>query len=532
MPKIFTKPVLTKPKFLAIDTPKFRSIALAILSGVLMSLAAAPLNAWGLAWIALSPLWILIVRYSKHSTSVPVILAFFWGVAYHGISLHWITGLHPLMWLGVPWIASVLIVAFALAFITLWGTVCVCIWARGMVWMSQRDVAPGVRVLVGTALWCALETIRQWTPLDWTSLSFTQSPSNLVILHLGQISGAMAVTAAIVAVNGLIAEAISTEQGEIKARYRFGVLAIALFAGLHLFGFALYSVPIQQRTEDSLRVGIIQGNVPTRIKLFEDGLKRAFDGYSSGYRSLAEQNVNVVVTPEGALPILWQGLNKTDNAVYRSVLEKRIPAFLGTFVPHNNGYTQSLLAIASNGDEVGRYNKIKLVPLGEYMPFSEILGGLIGRLSPIRSYLLPGDLNQQFETPFGRAAVGICYDSAFGKVFRDQVTRGAQFLITASNLDPYSTVLMEQHQAHDVMRAIENNRWTVRVTNTGYSGIVDPHGRIQWRSQPNQFETYAGQIYRSSTQTLYVQWGDWLTPMLVVISAGALYRHWRSLKET
>jgi apolipoprotein N-acyltransferase len=510
MLKILNKPVLTKPTFLA--------IALAFLSGVSMSLAAAPTNFWWLAWVSLVPLWVLVLR----SPIKPWILGLAWGLAYHGIALHWITGLHPLMWLGVPWLASVSIVAFIWIFITLWGTVSVCVWAWAMARLERLKVTSIVRVLIGTTLWCALESIRQWTPLDWTSLSFTQSPGNLAILHLGQISGATTVTAAIVAVNGLLAEAWLAKH-ENKQRFRFSGFAVLSFLILHLLGFGLYSLPLEQQT--SLKVGIIQGNVPTRIKLFAEGLRQAFNAYSIGYRSLVTENVDFVVTPEGALPILWQGTERMGNPVYKAILEKQVPAFLGTFVPQGNGYTQSLLAIDKNGETIGRYNKIKLVPLGEYVPFAEILDGLISRLSPIRSYLLPGDLNQKFEMPFGRAAVGICYDSAFGKVFRDQVAQGAKFLITASNLDPYSPVLMAQHQAHDVMRSIESDRWMVRVTNTGYSGIVDPHGRIQWQSQPNVYQTHTNQIYPRQTKTLYVQWGNWLTPGLMGGSAIVLFQH-------
>ncbi|HTL89930.1 MAG TPA: apolipoprotein N-acyltransferase [Leptolyngbya sp.] len=481
------------------------SFAIAILSAFLMGFAVAPISFWWLAWIALAPLWVIT---TKTRSIKPAIV---WGIVYHGFALHWITGLHPLMWLGMSWTTSVSIVAFAWAFITLWGVICTGVWA----WAIAR--IPGnaiVRVVTGTALWCALETVRQWSALDWTSLAYTQSPHNLVILHLGRISGALMVTAAIVAVNGLIAEAWLAA----SERRRLGIYAIVLFGMLHLLGFGLYQAAIGQAAEMKLTAGIVQGNVPTRVKLFSAGLKKALDGYSSGYRSLVDQKVDFVVTPEGALPFLWQGENLR-NPVNQAIAEKRVLAMLGTFVPEGTRYTQSLIAIAPGGNTIARYNKIKLVPLGEYLPFEKLIGGLVGRLSPIQSFLVPGDFDQQFETPLGRIAIGICFDSAFSEVFRKQVANHAQFIITASNLDPYSTVLMAQHEAHDIIRAIENDRWAVRVTNTGYSGIVDPHGRVKWRSQNNQYETYAGTLYRQQTQTLYVKWGDWLTPTLLGISA-------------
>ncbi len=515
-----------KPRSLKIKSERAFQLAIALMSGILMGLTPAPFNVWGLAWIAIAPLWVLVtteVNFGDLSPSkFKILLALAWGFGYHGFALAWIMGLHPLMWLGVSWLASVTIVLVVWLFITFWGAASVGIWAWVMTWMARSGVSPWLRVLAGTAVWCGLETIWSKGSLNWTSVSYTQSPYNLPILHLGQLSGAMTVTAAIVSINGLLAEAwvASKHQREKKNAY---LLPVSLFLVLHLIGFGLYSRPLNEISDSALKVGIIQGNVPTRIKLFADGLRRAIEGYSTGYRTLVEQGAQVVLTPEGAFPFLWQGLSRSQNPVYQAILEKGVPVWLGTFVPQGSRYTQSLLTIAPNGEATSQYNKVKLVPLGEFTPFEDVLGGLINRLSPIRANMLPGRTNQRFDTPFGQAAVGICYDSAFAELFRAQVANGAQFILTASNLDPYSTTLKAQHQAQDLMRAIENDRWSIRATNTGYSGIIDPHGRIQWRSQPDVYETHAGTIYRRQTRTLYVRWGDWLTPTLIGLAAIALF---------
>ena len=81
-----------------------------------------------------------------------------------------------------------------------------------------------------------------------------------------------------------------------------------------------------------------------------------------------------------------------------------------------------------------------------------------------------------------------------------------------------------QHHAQDVARAIETDRWAVRATNTGYSGIVDPNGRTIWLSGINTYETHAENVYLRQTETLYVKWGDWLTPLLGLLSVGVLVR--------
>ena len=76
----------------------------------------------------------------------------------------------------------------------------------------------------------------------------------------------------------------------------------------------------------------------------------------------------------------------------------------------------------------------------------------------------------------------------------------------------------EQHHSQDIMRAIETDRWAVRVTNTGYSAFVNPRGRTLWKSGYNTYEVHAETIHRRQTQTLYVRWGDWLLPLLLVFS--------------
>jgi apolipoprotein N-acyltransferase len=496
--------------------PGFRSAALlALLGGLAMSLAPAPLNWWGFAWIGLAPLWVAVVQSPSRKSLVGAVLL--WSIAYHGISLRWITGLHPLTWMGVPWLGSVAIVIFAWTFITFWGVASVGIWAGGMNWLNRGGVNGGTRVVAGTALWGAIEAARSYTALDWTALAYTQSPGNPVILHLGQLSGNLAVTMAIVAVNGLLAEAWCAR----RDRLTLTSSAIGLLLTTHLLGGWLYVQPLDQPAANALDVGIVQGNIPTRVKLFAAGIEQALINYSIGYSTLARQNVDVVLTSEGAIPFNWQQHRR--NRLDAAIEQEKIPLWLGSFGSDRQPdgtmrASQRLFSLDETGQTIGQYDKVKLVPLGESIPFEPILGKLIGRLSPLRSYLHPGEAGQQFETPFGLAAVGICYESAFPELFRVQVQQGAEFLVTASNLDPYSTVLMAQHQAHDLMRAIEHDRWAVRATNTGYSGVINPHGQIIWQSPVQQWSVHHERIWRRQSQTLYVRYGNWLTPVLILLS--------------
>ncbi len=585
---------------LTVEKSKILAGTIAFFSGIAMGLTTAPVNAWPLAWVALAPLWVLVVSYERPITqkqqkflpssfrlsplgggrggltSSFFLLPALWGIGYHGLALSWIMGIHPMTWLGVPWWPSLAIALFCWTFITLWGAGLVTVWAwlfiiinsltlqsknpllilnspplQGGAGGGSSKFSVVTRVLIGTALWCALESIWSMGSLWWTSLSYTQSPHNLAILHLGQLSGPSAVTAAIVAVNGLIAEAwiegrrkkstppYPPQGGKVRrkneevnplppprgeSRKEEGrnnnwipyILPVSLCLVLHIAGWSLYDRPLIQEAGTALKIGIIQGNIPNEIKFDSGGWRRALEGYTAGYQQLADRKVDAVLLPETALPFIWTNeYQRSTLSFYQAILERGVLAWVGGFGQEGDSTTTSLLAIDKTGEIVDRYDKQKLVPLGEYIPFYEILGGIINRLSPLDAHLVPGNSKQLFDTPFGRAIVGICYDSAFAEIFRYQAANGGEFMLTASNNAHYKPPMLAQHHALDVMRAIETDRWAVIATNTGYSAFVNPHGETVWKSGINTYEVRDATIYRRQTKTLYVRWGDRLTPLLL-----------------
>jgi apolipoprotein N-acyltransferase len=522
-------------------------------SGVSMGITVAPVGAWFFAWFALAPLWVLLFLPSREQLvtdgltgifesvnhiflphakaqrrkgrnesvvktgtrpelSSSFVLGFIWAVGYHGVALSWITGIHPMDWLGVPWWPSLAITLFCWAFISCWGGLLVGLWAVFITRLDRHK--PWLRILTGTALWCGLESLWSAGSLWWSSLAYTQSPQNLVILHLGQVSGTTAITAVIVAINGLIAEIWLNRDS--KKKYLYLVTAGSIFIISHLVGFYLYAQPLQDNPTASLKIGIVQGNIPNKIKLRPQGLQRAITGYTEGYITLANQGVDGVLTPEGALPFFSRNLSTTP--LVAAVQAHKVIAWVGAFGEQGKSYTNSLFTIDSNGEIISRYDKSKLVPLGEYIPFEQIIGGLIQRLSPLDEHQVHGANNQVFDTPFGRVIVGICYESAFPEIFRRQAAAGGQFILSSSNDAHYTAAMSAQHHAQDIMRAIETDRWAVRATNTGYSAFVNPHGETLWKSGYNTYETHAETIYRRQTQTLYVRRGDWLLCLLLVLA--------------
>ena len=507
-------------KSLTKHTDQLLKIGIALGSGMLMGMTFAPVEAWYLAWIALAPLWYLLCQ---ERDAGKWLYALCWGIGCYGWGLSWIFGIHPMTWMGVPYLASLGIATFCLTFITLWGASLVTFWSFCLRFISSKpNLNPLIRVLLGTACWCGLEELYSLTDLWWTSLALTQSPVNLPILHLSRLSGPITVSAAIVLVNGLIAEAglAFDRRKQLKLIQRIWNSSAYLYAAigsifvLHAIGFIIANTSSFQPTESALNIGVIQGNIGNEVRHYQSGYDLAMENYTKGYLDLVSKGVEAVVTPETALPYRQSQIQKTP--FYRAILENKITAFVGGFGEVNGGITNSILTINGDGKTIDRYDKWKLVPLGEYIPFEQYIGKFIDTISPLDAHAIAGKFAPNIVTPIGNIIFGICYDSAYPEHFRVQAQKG-ELIITAANDAHYGAGMPAQHHAMDLMRAIETDRWTVRASNTGYSAIIDPHGQTQWISKLNEFTTHAHQVYRKHTQTLYVTFGDWLTPLLFAI---------------
>jgi apolipoprotein N-acyltransferase len=488
------------------------------IAGLCMALSLSPSPLWPLAWVAIVPLWRAILQ-SKHWQAALKYGAV-WGIAYQGAALSWVWGLHPLTWLGVPWLGSVAITAISWIVITLWGATVAILFSLGLWWIGQRWKTCGC-LLLGVTLWCGLESLWEASPLWWTAIANSQSPHNLVFSQLARFSGPTILSAALVLVNGILAEAWLHRQ---KKGLSIALACVALF---HLGGWFLYSTVTPLTNPNvSPNIGIVQGNLPSRFKLSPEGQRRSVEQYSADYQTLVSQGADAVLMPEGTFPFLWGRFSTLQQIALAPLHKTSPPLWAGTFVPKNNHYTQSLVEFNPNGTFKDRYNKVKLVPLGEYLPFADQLQGILRNLSPIELRMIPGSDRQQFTTRLGQATVSICYESAFPELLRRQTAAGGQFILSVANNDPFGTRMMAQHHALDVLRAIENDRWLVRATNTGLSAIITPQGITQWQSLPKQHTLHLGQIQLRNTRTGYVLLGNWLLSVLLISSFGFIAITW------
>jgi apolipoprotein N-acyltransferase len=238
--------------------------------------------------------------------------------------------------------------------------------------------------------------------------------------------------------------------------------------------------------------------------------------------SLTIPRPDLIVWPETPAPMYWD-----DDARFRQHVEAlastaRVPVLFGTVArAPDGGPLNSAQLVSDTGAPLGRYDKINLVPFGEYVPWPFAFAGKI--TSEVGDFR-PG--TRVVVAPVNGHPIGsfICYESAFPDLVRQFAREGAQVLFNLSN-DGYfgrSLSARGQHLLLVRMRAAENRRWILRGTNDGITAAVDPAGRVVQTLPP--FEQVWGRMGYSyiQEQTVYTRFGDWFAWLCVLIAAPAL----------
>lgn len=162
-----------------------------------------------------------------------------------------------------------------------------------------------------------------------------------------------------------------------------------------------------------------------------------------------------------------------------------------------------------DGSYAGRYDKMHLVPFGEYTPYKQVFffaGHLLDGLN-----FVPGTQRRLFSVNGHRFGVFICYESIFGDEIRQFARDGAQVLVNLSDDGWYGdTSAPWEHLDMARMRAIENRRWLLRDTNTGLTASIDPKGRIVAALPRHIRDAIAVPFGYGDEVTLYTRYGDWL----------------------
>lgn len=493
-----------------------KELALAVLSGFFLTLAFPRWNLWPFAWVALIPLFYALEKTSKKIDAL--LLAFLAGFVFFLLSISWLRHVT---------VFGMLFVVVMEAFY--WGILGLVF--RGFV---RRGI---LYPLLLAACWTGLEFLRSEVPVwgfGWNLLGSSQAP-NLWVAQLASLGGVYAVSFLVFLGNFVIY--LFLKKGVKKQGIELSIFVLFLGAAI-LFGWSRF---LTFYPSSFLPVSVIQGNIPQSLKWDETRKEEILKIYLNLTELASFDQSHLVIWPEAAYPGFFNRELLADQ-VKEVVKKTKIPLLVGS--PHeNNGvFYNSAYLLDSAGEVKDRYDKMRLVPFGEYIPWPPVFGFLESLAYALGvSDFTPGEKFTVFnlEGLKIRFATLICFEDTFPDLGRKFVTQGADFLAVITNdawfghsSAPY------QHLQASVFRAIENGVSVVRAANTGVSGFITPLGQVveRVRNQEGKDTFIIGgmtyPIILTKVPTLF-QRGGWLFPHgCFIVLVLALFSMLRLPKKT
>jgi len=497
---------------------------------------AGPLPPWRsvFAWFGLVPLLWAILSSQESESSKPVrrafLLSYLCGVLWYTGNCYWIRDV-MLQYGDMPPLApELLLLGFSLVLGAYFG-----IFGLAVAVMRRATKSNGIALAVAPIFWAALElAASRITSVPWDQLGYSQV-DNALVNQLAPWTGVYGISFLLVAENALMAAGLTLDGGAKKAIYAaVGIVAtIAGSAGLlrqspHAATSAT-AVLIQPNLDvgaAGLWTDVAEWNqhITGFAKLANEQCKTYIAGIPQTSAPSGEivcppyaTHPDLVAWPESPAPY-FESDTRFQQAAGQIAQVSKAPLVIGSIGMDYHpeaGWNEfnSAIVMSPTGARVGRYDKIHLVPFGEYVPFSRLLffaRKLTGKVSKFNR----GEDRKVFRlaTQSGvshRYGVFICYEAVFADEVRQFAQLGAEVLVNISDDGWYGdTSAPWQHLNMARMRAIENRRWILRDTNNGVTASIDPYGRVR-QSIPRHVEDAlpAEFGFRDDT-TFYTEHGD------------------------
>ena len=393
-----------------------------------------------------------------------------------------------------------------------------------MSWIGRRR-APGLALAAAPFLWVAGEWVRSHLlgGFPWGTLGYSQY-LRLPIIQIAELGGVHAVSFVLVAVNAAAAGCLVLPwRGALTGALACGVLLAATLG----FGTARLATPPRP---GEVTVAIMQPAIEQPLKFDPTYVATTLGIYSSLTRRASAEHPQLVVWPETAVatplrrdPGLVDGLIDLARTL-------RVALLVGSIDVNDTTppkLTNSAFLLTEHG-VVERYDKIHLVPFGEFVPFSSLLGFIRGWAEFI-SELEPGSNAVVFQGPPAPFGVVICYEGIFPELVREFVRGGARLIVNMTNDAWFGrTDGPWQHLAMYPLRAVEHRTAVVRAANTGVSAFILPSGHIGRHTALFERTVLTEPVPLRAGETIYSRFGDWLAYLAFGVSGASLaLRAWR-----
>jgi apolipoprotein N-acyltransferase len=381
-------------------------------------------------------------------------------------------------------------------------------------------------------LWVAVELARtRITGFPWNLLGIAQI-DNVALSRIAGFTGVYGISFEIALVNVALASAFV-----VPREKRGAMLAAALAAAAVLQAGRLVEPPATRADHAAL---LVQQNIPvfadwTKPGYFQQTLE---DLIHLTVNSAAENGgkIDLIVWPESPAPFFTNDplLRSAISQMARQTATSVVVGAIGSDAPTPNSYGplfNSAALVNAKGEWQQRYDKVHLVPFGEYLPFPSLFS-FAGGLTQEVGRFAPGASRTPLNAAGRKLGVFICYESVFPDEVRQFAAHGAQVFVNISNDGWYGdSGAYAQHLNQTRMRAIENDRWILSAANTGVTASIDPWGRVAARIPRKERTALVAPYTLTSVTTFYTRHGDWFAYACAIILLGALFGR-RSFKKT
>jgi apolipoprotein N-acyltransferase len=522
--------------------------AAAALSAVLLELPfplAGPLPIWrtAFAWFGLVPLLWAVLSAAGKGQPRPLrrafLLAYLCGFLWYVGNCYWIrdTMMHyGDMPVGAP---TLLLIGYSLVLGLYFG-----LFGLGVALVRRATGDARLALAAAPVLWAGLElAAARITSVPWDQLGYSQV-DNTLVNQLAPWTGVYGISFVLVAVNALIAGGVLLDRR--SGRRVWGIAgALLLMAG----GAGVLIPP--PRPAATASAVLIQPNLDvagdnrwagpgewdSHMAEFTRLAGEQCKTYIAGIPQTGAPTGEIICPPYATHPdlVVWpespapfeEDDARFQNALVKLARQMQAPLVVGNigtdFSAEEQAWREynSALVVGADGARVGRYDKIHLVPFGEYIPFQnwiKFAHKLTGRVSTFTR----GDEPKVFRLNGHRYGIFICYESVFADEVREFSELGAEVLVNISDDGWYGdTSAPWQHLNMARMRAIENRRWILRDTNTGVTAVIDPYGRVRQSLPRHQVDALPAQFGFRDDVTFYTAHGDvfgWVCAILGLVT--------------
>ena len=490
-----------------------------MLSGALLACSFPKFGHPIFAFVALTPLYVALSGWTGRSSFLPgvpirraFLLGLVTGLVHFAGTVYWTSGTVATFG-GLPWLLAVPVAGLLVLYMSLY----LAVTAMATAVLIRRFGRAGL--MLSPAAWVAAEYARAhffggfpWIPLGNAVVSL------LPIAQLASVTGVYGLSWLLATLHALIAGAMLS-----AGRQRVAMMASAalLLTGVSIWGAVRLRDGHLTSGDETVRVALIQGNVPQTEKWDASRAGQIFDRYLEMSRQAARRGAELILWPESATPFYFDEDPQSAARLRETVNEIKVPLLFGTDEIERGQppkYFNSAFMLDAAGSTAAVYRKMFLVPFGEYVPFGTLLT-FVAPLVEAVSAFSPGQRVTMLPVRGHMISTAICYEVVYPHLIRDAVLEGSELLTTITNDAWYgATSAPFQHFSLATMRAIEQGRYLARAANTGISGIVDPYGRVLAQTALFETTTVIGEVRFIQARTLYARIGDLVAQLAVLLT--------------